>query len=230
MTHASTPTTFPFGGNKRLKSQDSVWIVTDVRTYTASLYPWSQPQRWYRAGALDLRLMHLVLAEWSTDDMRAILKAGMTAGIGSPPWSAPQSHGFELVRLCHGGQEKGRFRETVSLVEVDEETVRHGGALRRYFERTTDLCGNVPVGSLRSMLDSVARENAIEAAARTFSEWFSAGDVKAVVGSDMNVTRILARMVEDGVLVTNGKAKRGCRYMPAPPTPVIQIERADWTA
>lgn len=226
MINASTSFTFPFIGNKRLKSHDSVWIVTDVRTFTTSLYPWSEPQRWYRAGALDLGSKHLVLAEWSTDDMRAILKAGMAAGIGAPPWSSPMSHGFLLTRFSHGGRDKGRFREEVSLVELNEDIRSFGPALRRHFEKNLDVVGNVHAGALRAVLDWATRENAIEAAALSFSDWFAAGDVKDIVGQDVNVTRTLARMVAERVLVTNGKTKKGRRYMATRP---IVVDRSDWT-
>lgn len=216
---------FRFSGTKRLASRDRVWIVTDVQTFTSALYPWSEPQRWYRAGALDLNSEHLIIAEWSTDDMKAILKAGMQAGVGAPPWSLPQSHGFQLTRFSHGTQEKGRFREKVTLLDLDAALVRRGPALRKSFERSADLQGNMVAGSLHEMVDLVARENAIEAAALSRNGWFAAGDVKRIVGKNINVSRSLALMVEDGILISNGKAKRWAKYMKTPP---LVVERSDW--
>lgn len=233
MDHSPSPTTthpFTFQGKKRLKSQDRIWIVTDVQSYTQSLYHWSSPQQWFRAGGIDLDanadgMHHLVIAEWTTDDMKAILKAGMAVGIGAPPWRAPLSHGFELTRIYHGDQEKGRFREKVALIDLDPELKKQGAMLRSHFERTMGLRGNSNPGMWQSIVDWAVRENAIEAAALSLEGWFAAKDVKKVVG-DINVTPSLSRMVKDGLLISNGKAKKGSKYMRAVPRP---IERADWT-
>lgn len=229
MKHSSPAPTiitpFEYQGEKRLKSRDRVWIITDVEGYTQALFHWSTPQQFYRAGALCLDTMHLAMVEFSTDDVRAILKAGMAAGIGAPPWGSPLSHGFELTRIYHGDQEKGRFRERVALIDLDPELKKQGAMLRKHFERSMGLRGNATPGMWQDIVDWAARENAIEAAALSLEGWFSAGDVKKLVG-DINVTPSLSRMVKDGLLVPNGKAKKGARYMRAVPR---LVERADWS-
>lgn len=224
MEHPPSPrvTPFPFGGTKRIHSKDRVWIVTDVHAFTDKFHGWSTPQSWYRAGALCLNTNRLVLVEFSNDDVRAMLKAGATVA----PWSAPRPYGFEVTRFTHGSQEKGRFRERVDLIELDPELVKHGPQLRAYCERQMALRGNWPAGAWKRMQDAANRENSIEAAALSFTDWFSAGDVKKLVGKGINVTRTLARMVEERLLITNCKAKKGMKYMAAPP---VIIDRADWT-
>ncbi len=73
------------------------------------------------------------------------------------------------------------------------------------------------------------RQNVIEATALAMPDWFSAGDVKCIVetalGTEVNVGSSLAQLVEDGVLVSNGKKTKGARYMVAGPDVTV---RADW--
>ena len=71
----TSPIPFEYHGEKRLKSKDRIWIVTDIQSYTSPLYPWSVPQQWYRAGALCLDTNHLVLVEFSVDDVRAMVRS-----------------------------------------------------------------------------------------------------------------------------------------------------------
>lgn len=234
MDHSPSPATttpFTFQGKKRLKSRDRIWIVTDVQSYTQALYHWSSPQQWFRAGGIDLDatvdgMHHLVIAEWTTDDMKAILKAGMAVGIGAPSWRTPLSHGFELTRIYHGDQEKGRFRERVALIDLDPELLKQGAKLRKMFEQQYGLRGNLAPGACQEMVEWAQHENRIETAALSLEGWFAARDVKAVIGEDINVSPALARMVKDGLLIPNGKAKRGAKYMRAVP---CLVERADWT-
>ena len=217
------PSHFPFDfhGEKRLRSQDRIWIVTDVHSYTSRLYHWSVPQEWFRVGALDLDSNHLMLVEFSRDDARQLLRAGLPP----PPWNEPLSHGLELTRIYHGDQEKGRFREKVALIDLDPELLKHGPMLRKHFESQMGLRGNSTPGMWEEMVEWARRQNAIESAALSFDGWFSAGDVKKIVGNDIHVSATLKRMVKDGLLVTNGRSKRGARYMKAPPR---LVERADW--
>lgn len=225
MSHSSSPraiTTFPFVGKKRLQSKDRVWIVSDVHSYTSKMLDWSVPQQWFEAGALCLDTNHLALVRFSNDDVRAIVKAG----IPPAPWVSPQSHGIELTRLYHGSQEKGRFREKVALIELDPELVKHGPMLRRHFEKDIGLRGNSTPGMWKEAVEWAARENAIETAALSLNGWFSAGMIKDLVGKDINVSPTLTRMVQEGILVPNGKSKRGAKYMKAPPK---IIPRLDWT-
>lgn len=225
MSHPPSPRAtipFPFVGKKRLSSRDRVWLVTDVYCFTDSIFGWSRPQRWFRVGGVCLTSNELAMVEFSNDDVRAMLKAGVVAA----PWNAARPFGFEVTRFTHGSQEKGRFREKVELIELPADLIVQGPELRRHFEIKLGLRGNGKAGMWKKMQDAANRENSIEAAAMSFTDWFSAGDVKAIVG-DINVTRTLARMVKDLLLVTNGKAKRGVKYMAAPP---ILVDRSDWNA
>jgi hypothetical protein len=135
------------------------------------------------------------------------------------------TYGFEVTRFTHGAQEKGRFREKVELINLPADLLVHGPELRSQFERQFDVRGNGRPGMWQAIKAAADREKRIEVAALSFTDWFSAGDVKKSVG-DINVTRTLARMVKDRVLVTNGKTKRGRKYIAAPP---VIIDRADWT-
>lgn len=211
---------FEFHGHKRLSSRDRVWITTDVHSYTSKMLDWSVPQQWFEAGALCLDTNHLALVRFSNDDVRAMMKAGMRPA----PWPSHQRHGIELTRLYHGSQEKGRFREKVALIELDPELVKHGPMVRSHFEKEIGLRGNSTPGMWKEAVEWAKRENLIEAAALSFNDWFSAGMVKEIVG-DINVSPTLARLVQEGLLVPNGKAKKGARYMKAPP---VLIDRADW--
>ena len=224
MNHSpSKPSIVPFEyhGEKRLRSKDRIWIVTDVQSYTSALYPWSVPQWWYRVGALCLDTKHLALVEFSNDDVRAMMKAGLQ----SAPWKTPQTHGIELTRIYHGPKKEGRFRETVDLIDLDAELLKHGSLLRKHFQREMSLGGNATPGMWQEMVESAERENRIEAAALSLEGWFAAQDVKKIVGQDINVSPTLGHMVKDGLLVSNGKAKKGAQYMKAPPR---LVERADW--
>jgi hypothetical protein len=225
MDHPPSPrihTPFPFGGHKRLKSGDRVWLVTDARSYTDKYLGWSEPQQWFEVGAVCLKTNRLFLVRFSIDDVKAMLKAGILPA----PWPSHQRQGIGLTRLYHGSQGNGRFREKVSLIDLDPELLKHGASLRAYFERQVGLRGNVVPGAWKEMQDAADRENRIEAAAISFTDWFSASDIKKLLGEDINVTHTLDRMVEERLLITNGKAKRGRKYMAAPP---IFIDRADWT-
>lgn len=225
MTHspssATIVTPFTYEGEKRLRSKDRVWLVTDVQSYTSAMYGCSTPQRWYRAGALCLDTNHLALVEFTKDDVRAMLKAGLQPA----PWAAPRPYGIEVTRIYHGDQEKGRFREMVALIDLDPELKKHGAMLRKRFEREMGIRGNTTPGVWKEAVAWAARANAIERAALSLDGWFAARDVKAIVG-DINVSATLLRMVKDGLLIPNGKARRGSKYMRAVPR---LVARVDWS-
>lgn len=211
---------YPWQDERRLRSGDRMWLLTDIESYTSAMYGQSVPQRWYRAGGLDLASMKLGYFTFSIDDVRAILKAGVT----SAPWKTPQPHGLDVTRQYHGPTQEGRFRETVTMIELDPELLAQGPSLRGYFVRDLQFRSNSQPGMWGEIERRAAEWRSIEKAALSLNGWFAAGDVKALVG-EVNVTPVLARLVEEGVLVPNGKRKRGARYMVAPAT---TIERVDW--
>lgn len=213
---------FPWQDDRRIKSGDRVWILTDTHSYESAMYGQSIPQRWHRVGGLDLRTMRLGYFTFSTDDVRAAIKDGAFA---PAPWKAPQAHGIEVTRFYHGPKKQGRFRQKVSLIDLDPELVKRGPALRAYFTRTLSFKGNSESGMWKEIEAGAKQENAIEAAALSLEGWFSAGRLKAIVGSDVNVTPTLTRLVSEGLLLSNGKKTRAARYMVAPPA---VSDRADW--
>jgi hypothetical protein len=229
MEHSPYPVTtipFTFEGEKRLSSKDRIWIVTDVHAYTSRIFDWATPQQWYRVGALCLETTHLAIVEFTTDDMRQIIKALMAGGAGSaPPWKMPQQCGLEMLRFSHGNQEGGRFRQKVNRIELEPDLLKHGPDLHEHFESKYGLHGNLATSALQDMAQWAQRENRIETAALSLEGWFSAGMVKEIVGHDSNVSPTLARLVEEGALIPNGKVKRGARYMKTPP---VTVDRADW--
>ena len=213
---------FPWQGEKRLRSGDRVWILTDTHHFTSALYGCSTPQRWYRVGGLDLASQRLGYFTFSTDDARALLRAGIDA----PPWKIFQACGIELTRRYHGATREGRFRERVARIDLDPALAAQGPALRGYFERSLSFGGNAVPGMWRQIVARAQSEKAIEKAALSMVGWFAAGDIKKVVREGVNVTRVLARLVLEQRLVPNGKTKRAARYMVASP---IMTERVDWT-
>jgi hypothetical protein len=134
--------------------------------------------------------------------------------------------GIELTRSYHGPKKEGRFRESVALVDLDPDLAARGPDLRRYFERHLQFRGSSEPGMWKEVVAWAARENRMEAAALSMPGWFSAGDLKEVLGEPMRVGPVLARLVKEGRLLSNGKKTRGARYLVAPP---MLVERADWT-
>lgn len=214
----------PYGWQeeKRIRSSDRVWIVTDTLHFRSAMYGRSTPQQFFKVGGLDLPTRKLGYFLFTTDDVKAMLKAGLPPA----PWKKPLPSGIELTRYYHGPKEQGRFREMVSLVDLDPELMEQGPRLRGYFERRLYFTGNSSPGMWKELEVRAAELRAIETVALSMIGWFAAGDVKAKIGKDANVTPTLTLLVEEGHLVPNGKRKRGARYMVASQT---MVERADWT-
>lgn len=207
---------------RRARSGDRFWILTDTDSHDSAMYGCSRSQQWFRVGAVDLVSLKLGYLDLSIDDVRALMKAEVPAA----PWTHPLPMGIELTRIYHGNQEKGRFRESVRFIELEPDLAVQGPALRAYFERHLSFVGNSSPGMWQQVELRGAELRAIETAALSMPDWFSAGDVKRQVGGKINVTHVLAQMVRDQRLVTNGGRKRGMLYLVSPPE---TIDRADWT-
>jgi hypothetical protein len=218
----NTTPSFQWQEDKRLRSGDKVWFISDAKTFMSAMYGQSRPQTWYRVGGLDLSTTKLGYFHFSSDDSRAMAKAGLDL----LPWKVQQSRGIELTRHSHGSQNKGRFRETVALIELEPVLLAQGPALRSYFENVLGFRGNTKPGVWNAIEVWAARENEIEKGALAMVDWFSAGELKEALGENVNVTPILVRLVKEGRLKPNGKKKRGARYMVAQPE---VTERLDWT-
>jgi hypothetical protein len=225
MTTTQKPAIPSFRGTKRLSNGDRIFILTDTSSYSSAMYGRSAEQQWYRVGAVDLRTGHLGYFDFSTDDARQMVKSGLVP----PRWAEHQKVGIELVRLSHGSQTQGRFKEKVTLIDLDHELLAQGPMLRRYFEQKIGFTGNSsPAGMWEAHVAWAARENAIEAAALSMVGSFSAGDVTRAAGLDKlgSITGLLSRLVAEGRLVSNEGRRRARRYEVACPK---ILERIDWT-
>lgn len=221
----NTQPRFKWQDEKRLRSGDRVWIITDAQCFTRAMRGDSVEQRWCRVGGLDLATMKLGYFVFSTDDVRAMAKAG----IASIPWTSPQICGVEIRRHSHGGHREGRFRELVELIALDPCLQAQGPSLRTYFEKTLTFQSNAEPGVWAAIMKWAALRNRVEAAALARPDWFSVGDIKAIVG-EVNVTPILKRLVLDRALVTNGKPKKAARYAVASCLLHAGVARSDWAS
>jgi hypothetical protein len=122
---------------KRLSSDDRIWILTDIETHSSSFYPSSAEQRWFKVGAYDLRTNCIGFVRFSIDDVRGMLRAGLPAA----PWNAPLAYGIDVTRLAHDGRCEGRFVVTVKLLDIEPELHAIVPAARRIFR---DACRRSP--------------------------------------------------------------------------------------
>lgn len=211
---------------KRLQSQDRLWVLTDTYTEWRSFRDYATPQKFFRVGCYDLRTGKICFVRFSVDDVRGFLKAGVPPA----PWPGGLSSGIEVKRLAHGeGEEKGRFKVDVTLVDIPSDLAWVGPVARAAFKKE-DHRSNSSLGMWRKMADRVAQEKAIEKAALDMKGSFSAGDVKnevkKVLGREVAVSATLKRLVEEKQLLPFGK-KRGRTYEV---TPRMVVERVDWTS
>ena len=224
MTTCTSPIPTPaWQPEKHLQSGDRVWILTDVECYESRYLPWSEPQELFRVGIYDLASQRIGFANFGRDIAFAMMKAGL---LPAPPWKQPLPFGVALHRQPHDGEEKGRYRGRVELLEIDP--VFHGivaGAKKRF--SAEGHYPGCPTGIWDDLIARASRENAIESAALKMVGPFSAGDIKRSVGKELDVTSVLRRLVEEGKLLPPTGKKRGTRYEVAPPPPSPQ--RLDWT-
>ena len=191
---------------KRLSSDDRIWILTDIETHSSSFRPGSAEQWWFKVGAYDLRTDCIGFVRFSIDDVRGMLRAGLPAA----PWKAPLANGIDVTRLAHDGKCEGRYAVTVKLVDIEPALHTIVPAAKRVF-RDAYLSPNATLDMWKELVDTVAREKQVEAASLNMTGLFSAGDVQAIVGAGINVSPVLKRMVKDGRLDRFGKT-RGTQY------------------
>ncbi len=207
---------------KRLQSQDRLWILTDTYTEWKSYREDATPQKFYRVGCFDLKTRKLCYVRFSVDDSTGMLRAGIPA----PPWSSgPLPYGIEVKRMAHGGgEEKGRFKVDIAIIDIDLKDAWIGREAPRMFAGDGHW-SNSTRDMWKKQADRVAQVKAIEAAALGMAGRFSAGDVKRKLGAEVNVSPILRQLVDEERLLPFGK-KRGRTYEVAPP---MVTERVDWT-
>lgn len=221
MTYELSPNfTFSWQAEQRIRSRNRIWIVSDIHQHSASFYPWSHLQRWFRVGAVDLASGCIGYFRFGVDDARAMLKAGLP----QPPWEQPLPYGISIIRASHDGEAKGRYFVEVTQEHLDPQLLAMGPDVRKKFARAGHK-PNASPGMWQELLDRVQLEKEIETTALSMFGEFSAGDVKKALGKDVNVTPVLQRLVRQNRLAQFGK-KRGTRYQLAPPDIPT---RADWT-
>lgn len=222
MTPSSPPNVIPsWQPEKHLQSGDRVLIVTDVERFTSKYHPWSTPQKLFRVGIYDLATGKIGYANFGRDIAFFLMKAGLPA----PPWKRPMQFGIAVCRSSHDGESNGRYRGRVDLIHLEPAIWPIALIARKTFARGSSTPNAIP-GMWRDLEDRAREENAIEAAVRGMVGPFSAGDVKKIVGKDVDVTPALQRLVAEGVLFPPTGIKRGTRYRHAPPA---IVERSDWT-
>lgn len=205
---APPPPAPPWQDPKRLSSGDKIWILTDVETYDSAMYHWASEQTWYKVGAYDFRTGCLGFFRFSKDDARGLLRAGFPP----PPWTSPQSHGIEIARRGHeGGEEKGRFAVTVKLLDIPPEVQAIESAAKSTFWHAAHA-PNATADMWKALVEVDTKEKMIESVALSMPGWFSAVDVKAIVGVGTNVSPVLTRLVDEDRLHRVGKT-RGTRYL-----------------
>lgn len=221
MNTPSLPTpSLQWQDEKRLSSGDLLWFLTDVQSEWRQFYTNSTPQQWFRVGALDLKTLKLGFVRFSIDDARSIIRAALPP----PPWGAPLPYGIEVKRFAHiGGEEKGRFKEEMTLIDIPQDIAWMGPVGREAFRRAGHS-PNAVWGMWKKLVVRWDQAKAIEVAALGMEGRFSAGDVKDVVGKDVNVTPVLTRLVDEKRLLPFGQG-RGRTYEVAPAS---LPERVDW--
>lgn len=222
MPPSSPPNVIPsWQPEKHLQSGDRIVIVTDVERFTSKYYPWSTPQELFRVGVYDLVTGKIGYVNFGRDLAFFMMKAGLPA----PPWTRPMEFGVAVYRSSHDGEPNGRYRGRVELIHLEPEIAAITPVVTGLFSRGSSTPNAVP-GMWKDLEDRAREENAIEAAVRRMVGLFSAGDVKKIVGKDVDVTPVLKRLVSEGTLLPPTGTKRGTRYRHAPP-PIV--ERSDWT-
>lgn len=213
----------PWQREKHLQSGDRFWILTDIERYSSPFMPWSEPQDLFRVGIYDLNTGHIGYANFGRDIALAILKAGILA----PPWTASLPGAIELRRQPHQGEEKGRYCVSAKLSSLDPDVVLQEKAAKRVFARGSSTPNSKP-GMWNDLVKRANLENAIETAVESMRSRgeFSAGDIKKIVGKDVEVTSVLKDLVARGVLLPPIGKTKGTRYRHAQPK---TIDRADWT-
>lgn len=193
---------------KRLSSGDRIWILTDVESYSSAFLAWSTPQQLFKVGAYDLKTNCIGFFTFSLDDVRGMLRAGLPPA----PWAVPQPHGIEMSRLGHGdGNKEGRFVVNVKLVDVDPAILGVVPGAKKVFS-DAGLSPNATRDIWKDLVASVAVEKKVEVAALGMIGLFSASDVQAIVGVEVNVSPVLKRLEKEWKLQRFGRT-RGTKYL-----------------
>lgn len=221
MNHAQEPPSSKtpiWQPEKMLHAGDRIVILTDIQTVWSRYYDCSPEQELFRVGAYDARTMKIGFFKFGRDPAFDMLKGGVTAA----PWgSSALPIGVEFHRRSHGNNAEGRFRGKVSLFAVEPDVLAIVPEARKRFRQERHY-PNATIGMWEKLESRAKSELAIERAALAMPDIFKAEDIRAVVGDDKRISRILRRLVDEGRL-TPVSAKK---YIVTPPK---IIERLDWT-
>ncbi len=222
MTNAVSPSTrfptTPWQSEKMLHDDDKVVILTDIEREFSSYYSWSEPQELFRVGIYDLRTECIGFAKFGRDLAFDMIKGGVPVA----PWGAGMFPlGVEIHRSFHGSQPEGRFVGKVACIEVGPVVLALTPAAQRRFRQAGHSPDVLP-GIWCDLEARAKSELAIEKAALGMSGVFKAGNIRAIVGDDKRITRVLQRLVREERL-TLVSAKKYCV------APLRIIERGDWT-
>jgi hypothetical protein len=180
----------------------------------------SSVQLWHKVGALDLDSGRLGYFTFSVDDRRAMVAANCPL----PPWTQPLPVGIEVCRRAHDGNRMGRYKVRMTRIDLDPITLAMGETAKKMIAHDGHTPNSTP-GIWSHLIASATLEATIEKAALAMVGSYAAGDLKKIVGAEVNVTPVLQRLVEEKRLVAVGK-KKGTRYEIAIPVPTARI---DWT-
>lgn len=220
MTKTQEPpsTTLLWQPEKMLHAGDRIIILTDVQTAWSKYLDFSPEQELFRVGAYDARTMKIGFFKFGRDLAFDMLMGSVSA----PPWNASSLPiGIEIHRRSHGNRVEGRFRGEVSRFHVEPDVLAIVPEARKRF-RQEGHSPNATIGMWSKQEARAKSELAIEAAALGMVGVFKAEDIRAIVGDEKRISRVLRRLVEEGRLTPVSPKK----YKVTPPK---IIPRLDWT-
>lgn len=202
--------------DKMLGAHDRVLFLTGIEREFSAYLPWSEPQEVFKVGIYDLATSKIGFARFGRDIAFALVKAGL-----APPWSGPQTVGVEIHRAGHPGENKGRQCTWATLIDLEHTIIAVAPIARRTL-LSVGHYPNLPLGAWADLEQRAKSELAIEAAALAMTGIFKVSNVRAIVGDDERISRVLRRLVAEGRLTPVSPKK----YIVTSPK---MIERADWT-
>lgn len=220
MTKTQEPpsTTLLWQQEKMLHAGDRIVILTDVQTVWSRYYDYSPEQELFRVGCFDARSGAIGFFKFGRDLAFDLIMGGVAVA----PWgTSALPIGVEVHRRSHGNHAEGRFRGKVSVFKVEPDVLAIVPEARRRFRQEGHF-PNATIGMWAKLEARAKSELAIEVAALARIGVFKAEDIRAIVGDDKRISRVLRRLVEEGRLTPVSPKK----YKVTPPK---IIPRLDWT-
>lgn len=220
MNHAQEPpsSSVLWQPERHLRDDDRIVILTDVQIVWSRYYDYSPEQELFRVGAYDARTRKIGFFKFGRD----LAFDSIMGGVPVAPWGAAVLPiGIEVHRRSHGNNAEGRFRGSVSVFDVEPEVLAIVPEARRRF-RQEGHAANGAVGMWSKLEERAKSELAIEKAALGMVGVFKVEDIRAIVGDEKRISRVLRRLVEEGRLTPVSPKK----YKVTPPK---ILPRLDWT-